>query len=491
MKIFLPLRSRFNVFWQGLLGLSGFLISLSWLTPLASQDIVFPPKPSHFQGVHDYANFLKNPDLQKLKRKLQNYKEKSSNQIVVVTVPTIEGHSIESYSLKLAKAWGIGSAQKDNGILLLLVRESRQVRIELGKGMRDLISQQDAQRIIDKTLSPTFRAKHYFEGLDWATNQLMALSTGGEYNRAWEHSSTTQDQYTSWVIFVAVGIFFIWYRIFFQVTWYRKDWQYLAVLLVVGLLSVITWLCHPLLSYWPKAYLAIYFIVFLLGIFVSHLGVSYLREKDWLIKTIYRRLKEYNDPDQGYVKWTYYAQFIPNQEYTEQAAAMEKKVQYPFWKPNTYLRDCMYELSNRMKDPDKYHGLKEEDLVKKVQEFLINEKKWANLSNSFGKKVVKSQRKLFEASFLSAQEFEAESKERTEALWALVKNHYVPIFTASSTYFKVKSKPNFTPKGSTYGRNSSKSSYSSGYDPSDYNSGFGSGGDSGGSFGGDGASGSW
>jgi uncharacterized protein len=123
--------------------------------------------------VTDLANVLSADQRQRLATKLAEYEKQTSHQIVVLTVPTLAGERIESFSLRVANAAGIGQRGVDNGVLVALAMKERAVRIELGYGFERHVSNDRARQII-ATMTPAFRNADYFGGLERGLDALMA-----------------------------------------------------------------------------------------------------------------------------------------------------------------------------------------------------------------------------------------------------------------------------------------------------------------------------
>jgi uncharacterized protein len=141
------------------------------------------PKPSTPQLVTDIAGVLSPEQKQALENKLVAIDDSSSNQIAVVILPTLEGNPIEEYATKLFREWGIGNKKTNNGILLLIAINDRQIRIEVGYGLEGAIPDITALNIIDNDIKPAFKAGNYYEGIDQATDNI-AKAAVGEYKEA-------------------------------------------------------------------------------------------------------------------------------------------------------------------------------------------------------------------------------------------------------------------------------------------------------------------
>ena len=130
--------------------------------------------------VNDRADILAPATEEKLEQFLRGFEQSDSTQIVVLTIPTLDGESLEEYALKVAEKWGIGQKGKDNGALLLIARDDRQMRIEVGYGLEGRLTDLLAGRIIDNEIKPRFRAGDFDSGV-LAGVQAIAQAVRGEY----------------------------------------------------------------------------------------------------------------------------------------------------------------------------------------------------------------------------------------------------------------------------------------------------------------------
>ena len=135
-------------------------------------------KPNPPKLVVDQAGVLSNTELALLEKKLVSFDDSSSNQIAVVIIPTLDGNAIEEYANKLFRAWGIGDAKKNNGVLLLIAMNEKKMRIEVGYGLEGAITDVQSKSIIDNDLQPAFRKKQFYEGIDAAIDNISKAAVG-------------------------------------------------------------------------------------------------------------------------------------------------------------------------------------------------------------------------------------------------------------------------------------------------------------------------
>ncbi|UAB79807.1 TPM domain-containing protein [Erythrobacter sp. SCSIO 43205] len=134
--------------------------------------------------VVDAADIL-SPDYETaLTDKLEELEERTLVQLVVATTPDLKGHEIEDYSFDLANAWGLGSAERKDGLLLLVAPNERKVRIEVGLGLEASVKDEEAAHIIRTAILPSFRDSDYEAGIDAGVDGLIAEVTPYELKEA-------------------------------------------------------------------------------------------------------------------------------------------------------------------------------------------------------------------------------------------------------------------------------------------------------------------
>jgi len=152
------------------------LFFIACATHLAAQEVL--PKPNPPRLVVDAANMLSSDQVQILERKLVAFNDSTSNQIAIVTINELKDVPIEDYANKLFRDWGIGGAKHNNGILILVAKNDRQFRIEVGLGLEGAITDVQSSDIIANDLRPNFKNGDYYRGLDEAVNSLEKAAAG-------------------------------------------------------------------------------------------------------------------------------------------------------------------------------------------------------------------------------------------------------------------------------------------------------------------------
>lgn len=144
--------------------------------------------------VTDLADLLAPAAENQLTGALELYQKETGHQFALLTIPSLEGSVLEQYSIEVVEAWGLGSEKFDNGLLVLVSRDDRQVRIEVGEGLEGVITDALSARIIREVIVPAFRARDFSGGLDSAFDLLMKAGRGEavDFEDAWGQGSGGQ-----------------------------------------------------------------------------------------------------------------------------------------------------------------------------------------------------------------------------------------------------------------------------------------------------------
>lgn len=175
------MRTTQNIFLQSLK--SYFILGVLLLCSVSafSQQSKSIPAITPSQGlVLDLAAVLNSSEEQALERKLRAFNDSTSTQIAILIDSSLQGEDIFDYSLKVAREWGIGQEGKNNGILIYVAIQDRQIFIQTGYGAEGFLPDILANRIIQQIIKPEFRQGKYFRGLDRATSYIIK-SAQGEY----------------------------------------------------------------------------------------------------------------------------------------------------------------------------------------------------------------------------------------------------------------------------------------------------------------------
>ncbi len=131
--------------------------------------------PSPVGAVNDFAHVIPADQAQEIENFLDEFQQKTGNAIVVATFPSVEAGDVDKAAADLFQAWGVGQKGKDNGILILAAIQDRRVRIEVGYGLEDVVTDADAGDIRRQDLYSSFKQQQYGRGLSDAAHDLAAL----------------------------------------------------------------------------------------------------------------------------------------------------------------------------------------------------------------------------------------------------------------------------------------------------------------------------
>lgn len=190
-------------------GLLAGLAALCLLAGAAFAELTFPPLTGR---VVDAAHVLDPATLAALDAKLAAQEARATDQLVVATVPSLQGTSIEDYANRLFRAWQIGQAKKNNGVLLLVAPSERKVRIEVGYGLEGILTDAVSATIIRNAVVPAFKSGDMAAGIVKGTDaiiEILNLDPDEAKARAkkLESSDWTEEEVDN-LIFLAVMVIF-------------------------------------------------------------------------------------------------------------------------------------------------------------------------------------------------------------------------------------------------------------------------------------------
>ena len=132
-----------------------------------------PTFPALTGRVVDDAHILSDQTKSDLDQKLAALEAKTSRQLVVVTLPSLQGYEISDYGYQLGRAWGIGQAKLNNGVLLIVAPTEHKVRIEVGYGLEPILTDALSELIIQQAVLPKFRAGDFNGGVEAGADALI------------------------------------------------------------------------------------------------------------------------------------------------------------------------------------------------------------------------------------------------------------------------------------------------------------------------------
>ncbi|MEE1868320.1 MULTISPECIES: TPM domain-containing protein [Pseudomonas] len=177
----------------------GLLLALLIVTPLRAE----PSFPALTGRVVDNAGLLDGGSRAQLERMLTAHEQATGEQVVVVTVKDLQGLPIEDFGYQLGRHWGIGQKGKDNGALLIVAPAQRKLRIEVGYGLEERLTDAQASVIINGIITPAFRRGEFSLGIVQGTAAILQVLGGNPLAEPSRAQGSAEEQAPAW----AVGLF--------------------------------------------------------------------------------------------------------------------------------------------------------------------------------------------------------------------------------------------------------------------------------------------
>jgi uncharacterized protein len=128
--------------------------------------------------VNDYAGMISPSAKLKIEEGLRAFEQSDSTQIVILTIPSLEGENLEEFGIKVAETWKIGQQVKDNGVLFIVSKQERKIRIEVGRGLEGKLTDLMSGRIIDQVIKPRFKQADFDGGFIAGVSSLIDATRG-------------------------------------------------------------------------------------------------------------------------------------------------------------------------------------------------------------------------------------------------------------------------------------------------------------------------
>ena len=222
-----------------LYGIEGIIMALS-LFAIAAPALAYYDlgKPSGY--VNDYAGVLTAEERGSLEAGLSAFEQETSNEVSIVVINSLQEDTIENFAVELFQAWKIGKKSKDNGILILVAKEDRKMRIEIGYGLEGALTDSQAYWIIENKMKPAFQRDDFYSGLAGAVDSIKT-ATKGEYVPSAESRKISWDAGIEFFIFLG----FIILQVLFAAVASSKSWWLggvLGAIIGAGLWFVFGWM---------------------------------------------------------------------------------------------------------------------------------------------------------------------------------------------------------------------------------------------------------
>ena len=169
-----------------------------------------PPIPNRSSPpklVNDFANLMSIDDQMRLEKDLVAYNDSTSTQIAIVTIADLGDYDIADWAVEIGKKWGVGTAQKNNGVVILVgLAPKRKIFIATGGGVQGFLPDAICKRIIEQKIVPNFKEKRFYDGFNEAF-QVIRGAAKGEYVNEGKGNSSSSD--AGFWIMIAIFILFI------------------------------------------------------------------------------------------------------------------------------------------------------------------------------------------------------------------------------------------------------------------------------------------
>ena len=170
------------------------------------QIIITPPDPPRL--VNDYANILTAEQAAALEKKLYEFDNTTSNQIVVVIVKSLDGNDVADAAIELGRSWKVGDKKNNNGVVLLVSQGDHKLNISPGYGLEKALPDLVAQQIIQSVIVPNFKGNDYYAGIDRGTDAIIQ-ATKGEFTAPAGYNKRSVGTPFPRIIFIIIIIIFV------------------------------------------------------------------------------------------------------------------------------------------------------------------------------------------------------------------------------------------------------------------------------------------
>jgi len=162
------------------------------------------PIPALSRPVTDLTDTLTARQISRLEKKITAFESTHGSQLAVLLIPTTQPEDIAQFGIRVADAWKLGREKQDDGVILLVAKADRQVRIEVGYGLEGAIPDAIAKRIIEELVKPHFKQGDFYSGIAVGIDRLMALIAGEQLPGPEKNRPAQQENSLLLVLLVAV-----------------------------------------------------------------------------------------------------------------------------------------------------------------------------------------------------------------------------------------------------------------------------------------------
>lgn len=179
---------------------------LGWCLAAEAQPVAMPPLTAR---VTDLTASLSAEQVARLEGKLQRFEVAKGSQLAVLIVPSTGEESIEQYSLRVVEQWRLGRQKIDDGALLIVAKNDRTLRIEVGYGLEGVLNDATAKRIISETIVPRFRQGDFYDGIEAGVDQMIAIIDGEPLPPPKRGANGAQDELSKSIPLIVMLVFVV------------------------------------------------------------------------------------------------------------------------------------------------------------------------------------------------------------------------------------------------------------------------------------------
>ncbi|WP_291724314.1 TPM domain-containing protein [Bernardetia sp.] len=187
-------------------------------------------KPTDFDLMRDYSSIISEKKEGQLREKLHEYNQRTTTQIQIITIPSLENYPIDTLSLQVANLWGIGQAKKNNGVLILLATNEQKIKIEIGKGIKKYITEEELTAWLNQ-ITPLLKNQDFYSALDQLTTNFTQKLGNNFAPKGFEKLGSKE----IWTFILFGVVFFFMGGVFAGDGRFKFSFIFLSIWLVIGL----------------------------------------------------------------------------------------------------------------------------------------------------------------------------------------------------------------------------------------------------------------
>lgn len=223
-----------------------FFFAVALMLPCQSQSFQEVPK---LEGrVTDLANLLTESEESFLKNQLKELEDTKGSQLAILTVYSTEPETIEQFSIRVVDQWKLGRSDVDDGILLIIAKNDRKLRIEVGYGLEGAIPDVYAKRIINNVIVPHFRDGDYYLGVEEGIEAIISLIEGEELPEVTNTDTIRSEYKVLGFVFFIVIVVLIFLVVIAKVSLAKKYGNFKSNLFIVSIVFVVVWIIDTFFS---------------------------------------------------------------------------------------------------------------------------------------------------------------------------------------------------------------------------------------------------